>query len=420
MTPASRARIVSPNRTHYVYRGEAPRQNVGLYIYIYGKSIKIAILGYETPRGCEMDPCRMYLPLRSVIMFNSTTKRRLLISTVVGVWVGVSLLLHIPFSSPTQVRMLNDVGTVAPVQSHMSLRVKVNRRGSVPTILIIISTTSPNYATRVQSIRNTWMKRVVDKPSMDLLFVGDSGPVVFPDLAQSMCKVGYNEAACKNGDMISYAYDFLRRAQGEFIDWVFFADDDVYIFPDNLQRMIMSLGPTAVRSRAVWAQNGCVVDRCVGICGGAGFFTNRESLFWIQEGLDTSRYERLGDEAASFAKQCGSFGDLAISRVIKDRRGIPIYDVPKGAFAYNFPNPEADLLASLQACTERPWLYHYPSRDRMLYIQEKGAEFHTDVPLSEDGDPAAGVHDPLCVNNFASTNSTTTTTTTTTTATVVS
>ena len=305
------------------------------------------------------------------------------------------LLLAIPFGHPPTLAKVELSSSSAIGEPHLpeegdgastgSRVIKVSQRAVAATILIIISTTSPNYATRVQSIRDTWMKRVVEKPSMDLLFVGDSGSEVSADMVQSGCKVSYYEAACKNGDLVTSAYDYLKQPRGEFIDWVFFADDDVYVFPDNLQRMVMSLGPEAVHSPEVWALPGCAVGFCIGLCGGAGYLTNRETLFKIEEGVDRGRFQSLRDEASSFADECGHFGDLSIAQVFKQGRGLPLTPFPEGAFPYHFEKGDEDLVASLQSCTIRPWVYHYPSHGRMDFIHEKGIEFQTDLPLAEDG-----------------------------------
>ena len=267
--------------------------------------------------------------------------------------------------------------------------VKVSKRtGDVPTVLIVLSTTAQYYETRMVEIRNTWMKRVEAKPSMDLIFVGEASPemtAVPADLVQPACPVGYYEDTCKRAEMFTFAYDYLSSARGKFIDWVFFADDDVYIFPDNLQRMIMSLGQAAVSVKQVWAALAAPVfcankGKCFGMCGGGGYFTNRATIFAIEEGVDRSVYPRLKDEAAQYDEECARIGDIAISQLVKFRRNIPIVEYPAGADRLGVPGGDAGLLASLKSKAPRPWLYHYSSRGHMDFIYQNGIAFGTDDP----------------------------------------
>ena len=296
--------------------------------------------------------------------------RRQLALAVAGIFLTSWVILLLPFN----IRL-------PPLTSPP--KVKVSQRSKAATILLVISTTSKNY-NRVVSIRDTWMKRVVEKSSIDIIFVGDSGPELFPDLIQSACKVGYWEDSCKRGEMFTFSYDYLKSSRGQFIDWVYYADDDVYIFPDNLQRMIMSLGPGAVNESKAWGIPGCAHDKCTGFCGGAGYFTNRDTVVKIEEGVDRTKYTHLSDEAGIFDEGCGRYGDISISSVIREHRGIPLVKYPEGSYAWSFVNGEVGLIASLQNTNPRPWLYHYPSRGRMDFIHQKGIEFHTDLRMDEE------------------------------------
>ena len=317
------------------------------------------------------------------------------IAVLAGSVIVLSLILVIPMSTTDSVlkasttlprKLLGEPTPVAP----SPVRVKVSSRSNAPSILFVISTTAKNYATRVVAIQNTWLKRVEEKPSMDIMFVGDPDQAEFPHLVRSGCKVGYWEDACKRAEMLTFAYNYLNSPKGEFIDWVYFADDDVYIFPDNLQRMIMSLGSPAVHTSQVWAIPGCASGKCNGICGGGGYFTNRETVAVIQEKRDRNKYPNLSDETSIYDKECGRYGDLALSRVIKDHRGIPIKKYPGGSFTWAFDKGDEGLIASLQSRVLRPWFYHYPARDRMDFIHQKGLEFHTNWLLHEK--PTSGQH----------------------------
>ena len=311
----------------------------------------------------------------------SVDLRRKLITALAGFWLLTYLTLLIPLHPDPVATQL------APAPR---IKVTSSAAGSgVPTVLFVISTTSVN-SRRVTSIRNTWMKTVMEDPSLDIIFVGDPGQQVFPELVHSQCPVGYYEDTCKRADMFSYAHEFLKRPQGASIDWVYFADDDVYIFPHNLQRMILSVGhPTAVNTTQVWAALAAPVlcafnGQCDGMCGGSGYLTNRKTLLRIVEGIDRTKYSSLREEAAVFDEQCGRLGDIAISQVLKKHRGIPIVELPPGAYRLHFDDGDTGLVASLKSRNPRPWLYHYPSRDRMDFIHQKGIELHTDPRMDEE------------------------------------
>ena len=305
--------------------------------------------------------------------------RQKLITWLVGVFLVAYLILIVPLHPPPVATQL------APAS-----RVKVRRTaggGLVPTVLFVISTTSV-HTSRVTSIRNTWMQNVLADPSLDIIFVGDPGQDVFPELVHSVCPVGYYEDTCKRADMFTYAYEFLQRPQGAAIDWVYFADDDIYIFPHNLQRMILSMGhPATVNTTQMWAALGAPAlcaygDKCSGMCGGPGYFTNRHTISRIVEGMDKSKYSNLREEAAVFDQQCGRPGDIAITQVIKQHRKIPLVQYPEtGCYNLQSPNGDTGLLASIQSKDPRPWLYHYPSRGRMEYIHQEGIQSGADPPL---------------------------------------
>jgi hypothetical protein len=247
--------------------------------------------------------------------------------------------------------------------------------GVLPTIVFVINTHDKNYLTRVQNIRETWMKRVLAKPSMHMFFVGSQGHERIPNLVHSQCKLGYWEDSCKRGDMQTFAYNFLVTAEGQYFDWVFFGDDDHYILPDNLQRMIMSLGPDAVNETKAWGIPACKHDNCVGFCGGAGYFTNRNTLIMSEERTDRTKFSNFRNETDIYDAECGRCGDLVIAKIWNERRNVTLEHVPKGAYVWDFPNGEDGLLESLKSSDPLPWLYHYPAKNRQHWMQEKVDEF---------------------------------------------
>jgi hypothetical protein len=256
------------------------------------------------------------------------------------------------------------------------------RKGGSPTVLFVINTTESNYSTRVKDIRTTWMKRVLEKDSLEILFLGGPDNKGMEDMVPSQCKVGYWEDSCKKADAITAAYDFLQKPYGKRYDWVFLADDDVYLFPDNIQRMIVSLKSDPLKENKAWGINGCAHQPCVGFCGGGGYLLTRHALIDLEERVDRTQFKALRNETDLFDVECGRCGDLVMTRVMKERRGIEILRYPAGHYVWNFKNDEG-LIDSLKSTDPLPFLYHYPSKGRMEFIHQKGIEFGSNKELED-------------------------------------
>ena len=256
-------------------------------------------------------------------------------------------------------------------------------KGALPTILIVINTAEKNYDNRLKDIRATWMKRVEEKTSMEIFFLGGPSNKGIDDVVPSQCKVGYWEDSCKKADAITAAYEFLMQPYGERYDWVYLGDDDLYLFPDNLQRMVQSLGPTAVDEYKAWGIPACYHDPCGGFCGGGGYLMNRKTLIKMEEGVDRTKFKALRNETDLFDVECGRCGDLVITRILKERRDVAIEWYPGGHYVWNFDTGDKGLLDSLKSLDPLPWLYHYPAKGRMDFIHQKGIEFGSNKILEE-------------------------------------
>jgi hypothetical protein len=310
---------------------------------------------------------------------------RLLVVALASLAFASAFLLLTPFRSTANSLEENEIlRQVDPYTSRFFAKGEIPK-GSSPTVLIVINTIEKYYTTRLMEIRRTWVKRVLEKNSMEIIFMGSTDNKGIPDVFASNCRVAYDEDSCKKSDAITLAYKFITQPYGQKYDWIFLGDDDLYIFPDNLQRVIMLLQENAVNELRAWGIPRCGGDGCRGFCGGGGYLMNRKTLSALVEGVDHSEFHSLRDEIKLFDEKCGRCGDLAISRIMEDRRGISLESYPKsGDYVWNFDNGDEGLIASLNGTSDRiPWLYHYPAKGRMDFVHQKGIEFNSNKPLDD-------------------------------------
>jgi len=265
------------------------------------------------------------------------------------------------------------------------LRSSQNHTGpKVPNVLVVVNTHERNYGTRVEMIRETWGKRMIEKKSMELMCIGSQYSAGDPEILTSSCTEGYREDSCKRAHINTMVYNFLRTPAGERFNWVQFVDDDVYLLPDNLQRMIQELATTGEGSPIVHAINACIHEACRGICGGGGYLMNRRAVFTVEEGRNRTAFSSLRKEIDQYDEPCGRCGDLAIARIMADRN-ITIRSYPHEAFVWKFDESKSPngLDESLRRTNPPPWLYHYPARGKMEYIFEKSAEYGSNKQLND-------------------------------------
>ena len=261
------------------------------------------------------------------------------------------------------------------------------KRGSSPTILFVVNTHSANIPTRVRDIRNTYLERIRAKSSLDLIFVSSQTSDGSPDIFVSTCPEGYWEDSCKRADMMTFAGEYLRRPGKEAVDWIYFMDDDAYILPDNIQRKIKWLVDSGLNLRAIFGLDVCNYEECKGICGGGGYFMNRESMFSVIEGGDKTRFQTLRDETQFYDEKCGRAGDLTISRAVEDFHGIPITTFPFGGiYIWEWDldgRGDIGVVTTLQKNDPLPLLYHYPARDKFPKVHQWVNDFGSNKQLDD-------------------------------------
>ena len=245
----------------------------------------------------------------------------------------------------------------------------------IPRVLIIIQTSPELVPTRVKDIRETWGKRVHAKPSMKLIFATTDQKYASDDMWSSGCSDGYFQAICKLGYSLERAFKLMKEDQ---FDWLFFGDDDIYVLPDNLQHLILELGPEAASSRSVFGVPGCADKDCVGFCGGAGFLLSRTALEAIIEGSPTS----VDAELQGLSRKCGDYHDVVFGHLIERDRNMTMLAYPQNPYVWGFDSL-TEYFDSFSNRKTLSWLYHYPSRDKMRWLHHMVGTYGTNLEIAD-------------------------------------
>jgi hypothetical protein len=139
-------------------------------------------------------------------------------------------------------------------------------------ILYVILTCEKYFLTRCEVVKNTWLKHV---GTDDYVFLSS-----IPD--EDKKKIGY-----ETNDEYRYAtlkyVEFFKNYELNDIDWVFFCDDDTFIFPNRLRELLENINSDCVGRIGICNDNEIIlgpvpVFPVKFISGGAGFGI-RYSLF---------------------------------------------------------------------------------------------------------------------------------------------
>ena len=281
----------------------------------------------------------------------------------------------------------NGLFLMAPIQLGSSSLVSVSTQAQIeqsldvpPKVLILVST-APKFFGRVREIRETWGGRIDDKhENIRLVFISNTGVDDSGNMVLSNCSVNACVNTCKMADLTIYAGAFLKE-NPEF-EWVFYGDDDVYLMPDNLQRVISSLPPSAAEEYAAWGIPGCGGEKCGGFCGGGGFFTNRRTIEMVRNDTSPSEMRNIFE---SFCEDCGGFGDITLSRFFTHNVSNPVAlkRYPIGT-QFVWEKPMEQIESDMADRSKLVWLLHYPSRGRMyqLYDMDKRYKTNQEYPTS--------------------------------------
>lgn len=239
----------------------------------------------------------------------------------------------------------------------------------IPHVAILLQSSPESFGVRVKHIRETWGARVKMKSSLGLYFVVGNVTDGGNDMLKSDCEQGYFSGICRLGFAIQFVYEKgLTDPEWMKYEWYLLADDDVYILPDNLQRMIIALGDTAGFENKAYCLPGCVTDFCVGYCGGGGILLSRYVIERIVKERDSTKYPSLIAELQANDDLCTQYHDVSFGFFLEHNR-TNIFMAPYSYDPYAFGFKDSfEMWASLKSKQSLPWLYHYPSRGAMHWL----------------------------------------------------
>jgi len=227
--------------------------------------------------------------------------------------------------------------------------------------LFVVVSDSMFYKTRVKWILDTWGK---DVPEGDLLVVADKKTKDEPavQIGETPCPRGSHDVGCcKYGHAVFLAS--LRLKEDASFEWFYFADDDVYVRPDALKRRLSKRRVT--KWPVAKGLLGCANEApgCSGICGGGGFLLNAKGLLKLVGDHTRESFVKLFMKSCT---HCSHWGDLAVSKMIKDSNvkletmlGLHPWKLAKPAFI--------DQLRSAHP----PVTLHYQRNEQQLHFLHK-------------------------------------------------
>ena len=255
----------------------------------------------------------------------------------------------------------------------------------VPNVAILLQSSPESFNHRVKQIRETWGARVRRKPSLGMYFVVGNVTDGGSDMLKSDCDEGYFSGICRLGFALQYVYEASLSDPGWMkFEWFLLADDDVYILPDNLQRMILALGEWAHLENKAFCLPGCVTDYCLGYCGGGGILLSRYVVSRIVNERDENKFGSLIEELRGNDALCTQYHDVSFGFFLEhNRTNISMAPYPYDPFAFGFKD-NFEMIRSLKNKQSLPWLYHYPSRGAMYWLDNMIRDLGTNIEINDE------------------------------------
>lgn len=235
-------------------------------------------------------------------------------------------------------------------------------------VLYVIHSDSRFYSTRIRWIMDTWAANL---PRDSVVVIGDKTPedaasaaLVHPtgcqanSHGQGMC--------CKRAGAVLLAQSIMMH--NPFFKWAMFVDDDVYVRPEAVERLLFDQPPDEAGNGVILGTWGCVTKPCSpGLCGGGGFAADRNSLRHLVAGKPAVMVHEQMMSCARCEHNSGSGTDVAIARLF-DARRLERRRLP-GTYPWQLKKACFDL--SLTPRAPSPLLYHYMNSQSKMYFLHK-------------------------------------------------
>jgi hypothetical protein len=139
-------------------------------------------------------------------------------------------------------------------------------------ILYIIKSCDSYYDTRVSFQKNTWLNKI-NNDSDYIVITSSAGD---EKTHKCLCYDGYFSTAEK-------VKHFIENSNFEDYDWYFLIDDDVFVFPERLEKYIID-NQFDYNSPSIIANINCYFHEMQedSFCGGAGILISKKSIQTIK------------------------------------------------------------------------------------------------------------------------------------------
>jgi hypothetical protein len=196
-------------------------------------------------------------------------------------------------------------------------------------ILYVILSCEKFLPTKCRSIKNTWLKKI-DKQDQYVILTNKNSP--------ENNVIGYGTGDEYKDAADKYSEFFKNYKLNENIDWLFFVDDDTYVYTNKLKYILKYYTGNEViarqifvgeevASRGIYKDNGKVIFPINCPSGGSGFAISKKTFFIIKDYIQKDLHCRLHN------------GDVTFGFWFRDNK-IPIIDRSDVLRSQNPDHPE--------------------------------------------------------------------------------
>jgi len=169
--------------------------------------------------------------------------------------------------------------------------------------------------------------------------------------------------ACRDGFALKLAAEIMPEA-----DWIFIADDDLYVITSNVRRILAQYDAKVPITLGITGCGpNCCEDHNGGLCGGGGYAISRAALHAMLHKTqsvepDIPLSKKL-EEAAQDEHLTDGWDDIAMSCVMK-RSGIQLQEL-EGLYGFGpeQQDPHDFFTQAISSMSPMPLSFHLPSTD---------------------------------------------------------